>query len=235
MTSRLFGLIPAAGAGARLGGAHPKQYREIAGRALVYHAVRALLADARIDTAFVVLAADDARFGAIDWGVLAGRIAPLYCGGETRRDSVHNGLIAVSNVVDLEDWVLVHDAARPCLTAAELARLIDQGCDGDGRLLAIPVADTLKRADAQNRVVATEPREHLWQAQTPQLFRHGTLLRALDLARHLPAAEAALITDEASAVERLGLQPRLVLGSSTNLKVTYEADLSIAASLLSEG
>ena len=199
---------------------------------MLFHAVCSLLADPRVDTVFVVLAPGDSRYGEIDWGALAPRIAPLFCGGETRRDSVHNGLIAASDVIDLEDWVLVHDAARPCLAASDLARLIDSGRDGDGALLAVPVADTLKRATTDSKVAATESRDHLWHAQTPQLFRHGTLLRALDAIRRLPAAEVAAITDEASAVERLGLQPKLVAGSTTNLKVTYAADLAIAASLL---
>lgn len=246
MSALLFGLIPAAGRGARfaseasLDAAPPKQYVSVAGKTLLEHAVSALAAEARIDTVFVVLAPDDVRFGAIDWRKARARIAPLYCGGATRRESVRNALIALGTVMEIDDWVLVHDAARPCLQARDLRRLIDTvlreaasgRADAAGGLLAIPLADTLKRADLDARIARTEPRDHLWQAQTPQMFRHGTLMRALDAVRHLPDHEARLITDESAAVERLGLKPRLVLGSTANVKVTYAADLALAAKLL---
>jgi 2-C-methyl-D-erythritol 4-phosphate cytidylyltransferase len=145
-------------------------------------------------------------------------------GGETRADSVRNGLRAMPGVAH-DDWVLVHDAARPCLTAAMLDRLIDEVREDDvGGLLAVPLADTLKRADAQARVLATEPREGRWRAQTPQMFRHGVLLDALGAAREA--------TDESSAVEARGLQPKLVLGSDLNLKVTWPEDLLLAELVL---
>jgi 2-C-methyl-D-erythritol 4-phosphate cytidylyltransferase len=227
MSVRCFGLIPAAGQGVRAGADGPKQYQRLAGAPMLAHAVRALLADARVATVFVVLAVDDEAFAALDWGEDAERIAPLYCGGGTRRDSVFNGLVAMANVVDPDDWVLVHDAARPCLERVALARLIDRVWDDDvGGILALPVADTLKRAGGDERVVATEPRDGLWGAQTPQMFRHGTLLQALGLA---PDA-----TDEASGVERLGLRPLLVPGSTRNLKVTFPDDFATAARLLGE-
>src|SRR5215510_4131961 len=225
MAARCVGLIPAAGQGARLGGEMPKQYLELAGRPLLAHAAAALLAHPAVDLAFVVLAPDDERWATHDWSPFGDRLAPLWCGGATRRDSVLNGLIAMANVVDPEDWVLTHDAARPCLAREDVARLIDAvGEDDAGAILAAPLADTLKRADAAGRIVATEPRESLWLAQTPQMFRHVTLLRALGAA---PEA-----TDEASAVEALGLRPKLVAGSARNLKVTYAADLEVAACLL---
>jgi 2-C-methyl-D-erythritol 4-phosphate cytidylyltransferase len=225
MTARRYGLIPAAGQGARLGGETPKQYLELRSEPMVAHAVRALLACPAIEVAFVVLAPDDERWVTHDWRSFGDRVAPLWCGGATRRDSVLNGLVAMANVVNPDDWVLVHDAARPCLARADVERLIEAvGEDESGGLLAVPLADTLKRADEDGRVAATEPREGLWLAQTPQMFRHGTLLRALGGVAHA--------TDEATAVEALGLKPKLVPGSVRNLKVTYAGDLPIAAALI---
>jgi 2-C-methyl-D-erythritol 4-phosphate cytidylyltransferase len=225
MPARLFCLIPAAGAGSRLGGEMPKQYLEVRGRPLLWHAVNALAAERRIDTVFVVLAAGDERWSCCDWRAFGERLAPLFCGGTTRAASVYNGLVALQSTLELDDWVLVHDAARPCLAASDLARLIDTlWSDEVGGLLAAPLADTLKRGDAEARVCATEPRERLWRAQTPQMFRYGTLLRAL--------AQAGEVTDESAAVESLGLRPRLVAGSAGNMKVTYPDDLVLAAALL---
>ena len=192
---------------------------------MLEHAVCSLLGAAEIETVFVVLAPDDAVFRSHDWSEFGERLAPLYCGGPSRRDSVLNGLVAASSAVDPEDWILVHDAARPCLGREELRCLID-ALKGDetGGILAVPVADTLKRADADRRIISTERREHLWQAQTPQMFRHGVLLQALE--------RAAAVTDEASAVEAMGLRPRLIEGRTTNLKVTYAADMEIAELIL---
>jgi 2-C-methyl-D-erythritol 4-phosphate cytidylyltransferase len=225
MAVRLVGLIPAAGEGARFGQETPKQYLGLHGQPMLAHAARALLADPRVQLAFVVLAPGDRRWADYDWSAFGDRLAPLWCGGASRRDSVLNGLVAMADVVDPEDWVLVHDAARPCLAPEDLARLIDAVDDDEiGGILAVPVADTLKRADGEGRIAATEPRAALWLAQTPQMFRHGTLLRAL--------GGAAAATDEASAVEALGLRPRLVHGSVRNLKVTYPDDVDIAAQLL---
>ena len=226
MTSeRFFGLIPAAGAGERMGLATPKQYLELCGRTMLYHSVRALLADARIDTVFVVLAPADHEFKQHPWGEFGERVAPLYCGGATRHDSVLNGLVAASSTVEPDDWILVHDAARPCLGPHELRRMIDAlAADEVGGILGVPVADTLKRADVADRIQTTEPREHLWQAQTPQMFRHGLLLQAL--------SRTAKLTDEAGAVEALGLKPKLVQGSTANLKVTYPEDLQLAQTIL---
>ena len=159
MTARLFGLIPAAGSGARFGAAVPKQDVGIAGRPMLYHAVRALAAHPDIEVVFVVLAVDDQRFAKIDWTAFGSRVAPLFCGGPTRRASVHNGLIATADTIDPDDWVLVHDAARPCLDPEALARLIDTVAgDSVGGILAMPVADTLKRAGDDGRIVGTEPR-----------------------------------------------------------------------------
>jgi 2-C-methyl-D-erythritol 4-phosphate cytidylyltransferase len=225
VTSRFFGLVPAAGSGSRFGVAGPKQYSPLAGKTLLFHAVERLLAAPEVETVFVVLAPGDAEFRRHDWSAFGERIAPLYCGGATRRESVLNGLVAAASAVDPNDWVLVHDAARPCLARQELRRLIDSaGHDEVGGILAIPVADTLKRSDDEGRIVETEPRDHLWQAQTPQMFRHGMLLKAL--------RDAAHVTDEAAAIEALGHKPKLVEGSTRNLKVTFPADLDIAERLV---
>jgi 2-C-methyl-D-erythritol 4-phosphate cytidylyltransferase len=228
MSVRRYGLIPAAGQGARLGGETPKQYLDLRGEPMLLHAVRALLATPLIEVAFVVLSPDDERYATHDWSAFGDRVAPLWCGGATRRDSVLNGLVAMANVVNPDDWVLVHDAARPCLARADVERLIDEvGDDDDGGILAAPLADTLKLADEAQRIASTEPRERLWLAQTPQMFRYGTLLRAL--------GGAGAATDEASAVEALGLRPKLVAGSVRNFKVTFAGDLAIAAALLETG
>ena len=223
--NRYFAIIPAAGSGARLGSPVPKQYLTIEGRTLLDLSVSALLAEPRIGRVYVVIARDDDRYTPDPERVAAGKIVVLRCGGATRADSVLNGLQAAA--LDAGDRVLVHDAARPCLLASAVGRLIDEvGDDPNGGLLAIPVADTLKRADGDQRVTATESRVSLWQAQTPQLFPCGVLLEAL------LSGDRSMITDEASAVERLGLRPRLVTGDYSNLKVTYPGDLAWAGALL---
>ena len=224
-----FALIPAAGSGSRIAGAQPKQYLDLNGRPMLWHAVAAVCR-APVETVFVVLAPGDAQFPRHDWGAFAGKLEPLYCGGATRRDSVYNGLIAAMAAVDADDWVLVHDAARPCLPPADLARLHAE-CQGDeiGGILALPAADTVKRAAKDEagavRVAGTENRELLWLAQTPQMFRAGLLAEALRQAR-------GSITDEAGAVEAMGLRPRLVPGSRENLKVTYPEDVEMAKAIL---
>jgi len=207
----------------------PKQYQPLMGKPMLWHAVR-VLAVAPIEMVFVVLAKDDKRFTAHDWSAFRGRIEPLYCGGATRANSVHNGLIAAMAAIDADDWVLVHDAARPCLPRADLDRLIAE-CSGDaiGGILALPVADTVKRVAKDEagvaRIARSEDRTQLWLAQTPQMFRVGLLAQALHAAKND-------VTDEASAVEQLGLQPRLVAGSRRNIKVTYAEDLAIAEAIL---
>jgi 2-C-methyl-D-erythritol 4-phosphate cytidylyltransferase len=228
-----FALIPAAGGGSRMASAQPKQYATLAGRPMLWHAVQALCVPP-VKSVFVVLAPGDREFARLDWSAFAGRLEPLYCGGETRRDSVYNGLVAAMAAVDADDWVLVHDAARPCLPRADLERLIAE-CQGDaiGGILALPVADTVKRAGKDEagaqRVAGTEDRAQLWLAQTPQMFRAGLLAQALQRAA---SRHAGPVTDEASAIELEGLRPRLVLGSRENLKVTFPEDLAIAEAIL---
>ena len=227
--ARCFALIPAAGTGSRMGSELPKQYLSLAGAPMLQHAVRALYAHPQIEQVFVVLAADDAHFARYDWTPFDAKLRRLYCGGATRAASVLNGLRAMAPVLQPEDWVLVHDAARPCLTQTHLDTLITElAADEVGGLLAVPVAYTLKRADQAARVIGTEARENLWQAQTPQMFRHGLLLRAMEeLGTETP-------TDEARAIEHLGLKPKLVACDVTNLKVTYPQDLKLAELILEQ-
>lgn len=220
-----YALIPAAGGGSRMGAECPKQYLPLLGKPLIWHALNTLASVAAIERVFVVLAPDDIYWGKYDWTGFAGRLTVLYCGGATRAESVTNGLREIREQVAATDWVLVHDAARCCLTSARVGKLIDEiGDDPVGGLLAVPVADTLKRAQKDARVAATIPREGLWQAQTPQMFRHEILLKALE--------QAPAVTDEASAIEALGLQPKLVAADATNLKVTYPIDLQLAGWIL---
>ena len=224
---KLFALIPAAGSGARIGAELPKQYLQVAGKPLLYHALASLCGHPGIERVFVILAPGDTKFAQYEWTPFAGRVEPLFCGGATRAASVFNGLLAAGDEIDADDWVLVHDAVRPCLPAKALQRLISTLRNEEtGGLLAMPVVDTLKRADADAYVIETEARDNLWQAQTPQMFRYRLLLEALR------GIDFAVATDEARAIEQLGLRPLLVLGDSRNLKVTYPQDLVLADLIL---
>jgi 2-C-methyl-D-erythritol 4-phosphate cytidylyltransferase len=220
----MFALIPAAGSGSRAAAGEAKQYALLAGRPMLWHAIRAVCVPP-VQSVFVVLAPGDRTFASHDWSAYEGRLEPLYCGGASRRDSVHNGLLATLGDMDAGDWVLVHDAARPCLSRADLDRLI-AACEQHevGGILALPIAETVKRA-AHDHIEKTEERSDLWLAQTPQMFRVGLLLQALRQAR-------GAVTDEASAVEQLGLKPKLVQGSRENLKVTWPEDLALAEGIL---
>ena len=220
-------IVPAAGSGARFGAGLPKQYQHLAGRPLIARTLARLLAHPAIEGAMVALAADD-----MHWATLALHFDKplLTCIGDVdRAGSVLAALRALPDVVAGDALVLVHDAARPCIRHADLDRLLEAAqSDAVGALLALPLRDTLKRADAQARVLATEPRERLWRAQTPQAFRRGALTHALEQAR----ADGIAITDEAMAMEQLGLQPLLVEGSEDNIKVTVAADLALAERIL---
>jgi 2-C-methyl-D-erythritol 4-phosphate cytidylyltransferase len=225
----LFALIPAAGSGTRAAGKQPKQYAALAGRTMLWHAVSSVCTPP-VESVFVVLAPGDQAFARQDWSAFGGKLEPLYCGGATRRDSVYNGLVAAMAAVDADDWMLVHDAARPCLPRKDLRNLIRE-CEADeiGGILALPVAESVKRAAKDEagtqRVAASEDRAQLWLAQTPQMFRAGLLAHALRVAQDP-------VTDEAGAVEQMGLKPRLVTGSRENLKVTWPEDLAIAEAIL---
>ena len=222
MAERIWFVIAAAGRASRFGGPVPKPYLRIAGRTFLEHCIRTLSAVKGIAGGVAVLADGDRRFERLPAAVRNRVVA--VAGGASRAASVLHGLQALITA-GKDDWVLVHDAARPCLRRQDVQSLI-RACRRDpvGGLLAVPVSDSVKRADESGRSAATLPRERLWRAQTPQMFRHGLLLGALARA----GAEGFDPGDEAAAVERLGLAPRLVEGSPLNLKVTRPADLAFA-------
>jgi len=227
--SKFFALIPAAGSGSRIGEALPKQYIQLAGKPMIYHAIETLCSDMRIVHVIVVLSPNDSYWSEYDWSAFSSKLVVLNCGGATRAESVLNGLSTAGTFITItdDDWVMVHDAARPCLTTEQLAKLINELADDEvGGLLAVPVADTLKRSDKSLRATTTEPREGLWQAQTPQMFRYRLLTNALS------DTDGINVTDDASAIEALGLHPKLVLGDSQNFKVTYPQDLALAELIL---
>jgi 2-C-methyl-D-erythritol 4-phosphate cytidylyltransferase len=223
---RLFALIPAAGSGARMGTSVPKQYCRLGGQTMLEHAIDALLAAPDLEQVLVVVAPEDIAHREL---APRSRVSYAAVGGATRAESVRNGLRVLRALFSIgdDDWVLVHDAARPCLARDDLMRLITTlSSDAVGGLLATPVADTLKRA-AGGRVAATVERDRLWRALTPQMFRAGLLLRAL---AQFAGDEA--LTDEAAAIERLQLRPQLVEGQSTNIKVTLPSDWPLAEAIL---
>jgi 2-C-methyl-D-erythritol 4-phosphate cytidylyltransferase len=202
----------------------PKQYLPLAGRTVIEWSIAACLAGADITGVVVVLAADDVGFAAV---ALKDQRVRTTVGGAQRSDSVLRGLQTLD--ADANDWVLIHDAARPCLHKSDVRRLVaDLINDAVGGLLAVPVSDTLKAADVAHRVSSTVSRASLWRALTPQMFRYGLLLRAQQV-----AADAKVeVTDEAAAVERLGLQPKLVVGRADNIKITVPEDLAYAEFIL---
>jgi 2-C-methyl-D-erythritol 4-phosphate cytidylyltransferase len=203
----------------------PKQYLSLLGQPLIRHTLAVLCAAPVIDRVYVVLSVGDQEWDSYDWTPFGERLVPLFCGGASRADSVLNGLRAIADDTSESDWVLVHDAARPCLAPWHIDNLVRELLhDEVGGILAVPVADTLKQADGHLHIAATVPRDNLWQAQTPQMFRYVMLKRALETARN--------VTDEASAIEAMGLRPRLVRGDPTNLKVTYPLDLHLAEWIL---
>lgn len=220
-------LVPAAGSGRRFGGEVPKQYLHAAGKPLIEHALEALLSHPSIDGAVVALAAGDPLWPG--WTTLHGKPVVACSGGGERADSVLAALQALPDGVADDELLLVHDAARPNLGAGDITKLVEvASAHADGAILAAPVRDTLKRADLATKIASTEPRDGLWRALTPQAFRRGLLRRALESAR----ADGIVVTDEAMAVERLGLHPALVEGREDNLKVTTPADLALAEFLL---
>lgn len=223
-TPRCWALIPCAGTGSRAGAAGPKQYQVLLGQPMVMHTLAAFAEVPRIDQTLVVVSPDDHFFQAPRFENTSFLIAT--CGGSTRAASVFNGLNALlAEGAVRHDWVLVHDAARCLITPEQINQLLD-ACllDEVGGLLALPLPDTLKAA-AAGRVAATLPRVDKWLAQTPQMFRIGSLLEALEL-----AGEA--VTDESSAIEAMGLAPKLVSGSAQNFKVTYPEDFELAQAVL---
>ncbi|UUZ68524.1 2-C-methyl-D-erythritol 4-phosphate cytidylyltransferase [Polaromonas sp. P1(28)-13] len=224
--TRFFALIPCAGQGSRAGAPQPKQYQLLAGQAMVLHTLAAFSAVARLSGTLVVVAPGDRFFEQIS----GKSFEVATCGGACRAGSVANGLQALLNSgADLQDWVLVHDAARCLITTAQINQLID-ACAQDevGGLLALQLPDTLKR-EAGGRVAATIERSDKWLAQTPQMFRIGALVQALGKASRVAGG---VVTDESSAMEAMGLAPKLVAGSAQNFKVTYPEDFAQAEAIL---
>jgi 2-C-methyl-D-erythritol 4-phosphate cytidylyltransferase len=236
-TPRLFALIPCAGTGSRSGAPMPKQYQTVANRPMLGYTLAAFDACSEFSQTLVVLAPDDHHFDARRFAGL--RFAVERCGGVTRQASVYNGLVALKRFgARDDDWVLVHDAARPGISPELIRKLVAELRDDTvGGILALPVADTLKRVAASMpdapstgvRIARTESRDGLWQAQTPQMFRLGMLREAIERARH----DGHDLTDEASAIEWLGHSPKLVQGSLRNFKVTYPEDFALAGAMLS--
>jgi 2-C-methyl-D-erythritol 2,4-cyclodiphosphate synthase/2-C-methyl-D-erythritol 4-phosphate cytidylyltransferase len=207
-----------------MGGDLPKQYIEVAGVTIFEHSLRALLACGQLTAVVVALHPEDVR--AANLAVLDDARVQSVVGGASRSDSVLAGLDALAQQAAADDWVLVHDAARPCLQLEDCLRLIARVTDsGIGGILAEPVVDTVKRAGADGLVAATLDRKALWRAQTPQMFRLGELREALAQA----AEQGLAVTDEASAMEMAGYPVQLIRGSSRNLKVTVPTDLQLAA------
>ena len=223
---KIFAIVPAAGQGTRIGDSVPKQYLPIAGKPMMFHSIEALAAVPRISCVCVVLSPLDRHWGEHDWSAFPDKIEPIFAGGVLRGESVANAMEHLGARMAKDDWVLVHDAARPCVQRELVEQFLDEvGDDPVGGLLAMPVADTLKSADENQRVATTIPRLNLWRAQTPQMFRCELLARGL---KARPDA-----TDEAQAVESIGYSaPRLVQGENSNIKVTFAEDLFLAEMIL---
>lgn len=226
---RFWAVVPAAGVGKRMGSQIPKQYLPLGDRLVIEHTLTHLAAHPKINKIVVAIGADDGYWENIACPDTADIVA--VAGGEERCDSVFNGLQALRSEAKADDWVLVHDAARPCLRVADVESLITTLIDHPvGGILGLPVADTMKRSDATGLIVETVSRERLWRALTPQMFRFGLLYDALLNAR----GANATITDEASAIEWAGFSPRMVEGHADNIKITQPQDLSLAALYLQQ-
>jgi 2-C-methyl-D-erythritol 4-phosphate cytidylyltransferase len=224
---KVHALVPAAGHSVRFGGTTLKQYAHLLGSPVIHHSISAVSKHEAVSSVTVALAPDD--------GIFEELVRPAFpdartvTGGDSRAQTVMNGLRSILSHDPHADWVLVHDAARPCLSFTDLSRLLEQGLQSpDGAILAMPVSDTLKLADGEGRIEDTIDRSRCWSAQTPQLFRIG------ELAANLDAALSAGVqpTDDAAAMERAGKHPLLVQGSSTNIKITGAEDLALAEFIL---
>jgi len=226
---KYWAVIPAAGVGKRMLADRPKQYLEIEGRPLIEFAITRLMADPHIEGGVVAISAEDTYWPKLE--ITSPKPLWVAEGGVERCHSVLNALQELATRAHDDDWVLVHDAARPCVRAEDIAHLIEQlANDAVGGLLAIPVRDTMKRATPDCRVITTEEREGLWHALTPQMFRFGKLRHALEQALE----EESLVTDEASAMELAEFEPLLVEGHADNIKVTRPEDLALATFYLQQ-
>ena len=226
---KVHALIPAAGLSVRFGGTTLKQYAHLLGMPVMAHSMTAVMRHEAVESVSVALAPDD--------GIFEQLIRPAFpsvqtvTGGDSRAQTVMNGLLFINDQYPDCEWVLVHDAARPCLSSTDLSRLLDEGLKSDaGAILAIPVSDTLKLGDSGGRIERTVDRSQYWAAQTPQLFRIGELLLNLEAALD----KGLMPTDESSVMEFAGVSPLLVKGSTSNIKITGAEDLALAEFILQQ-
>ena len=224
---KIWAIVPAAGVGSRMGAQCPKQYLPLAGQTIIEKTLERLLALPFIERLVVAVNPLDERWQ--NMALAQQQKVVAVAGGKERADSVLNGLLSLQNLAAANDWVLVHDAARPCVGIDSIKKLLRE-CHGSnvGGILGIPVSDTIKRVNADGSIALTVDRTELWQAQTPQLFRYGVLLQALE--RSLEANY--VVTDEASAIEFIGLAAIMVTGSSDNIKITRPEDLPLAEMII---
>lgn len=226
VAQRWWAVVPAAGYGTRMAAEIPKQYLSIGGETLLSRSVKHLLKSSRLKQIVVAVARNDERWPELS--ILSDVRVRVVIGGAERADSVLAGLLALTEAQD-NDWVIVHDAARPCLSIRALRAMMDAlANDPVGGIMAVPVADTLKLASESGHIAKTVDRSGLWAAQTPQMFRFGLLRDALQQAQ----AQRRVVTDEASVIEQGGYSPRLFPGSSRNIKITRPEDLELAALIL---
>lgn len=224
---KLWAVVPAAGSGTRMGTAIPKQYLPLAGRTVIEHTLERLSAHPKLQGIVVALAAQDQYWSQLNLNLAI----PVYSvlGGAERVHSVLAGLNYLANLAAADDWILVHDAARPCLNRHDLELLITKLSDhAVGGILAVPISDTVKLTDHHGNIIETVQRQYLWRALTPQMFRFGKLIAALKLALdndYIP-------TDEAEAIEKAGYHPIVVTGSADNIKITHLQDLKLAEAIL---
>jgi 2-C-methyl-D-erythritol 4-phosphate cytidylyltransferase len=226
--AKYWAIVPSAGSGKRLGAEKPKQYLPIHGKAIIEHTLSCLIKHPAIHKIMVAIAPEDPYWFEIEASLSTSKVIITHGGGE-RCDSVYQALLALKNRAAPDDWILVHDAVRPCLQHAQLNHLMHTLKDHPvGGLLGVRVTDTLKKTDSANHVLSTLDRAHLWQAQTPQMFRYRLLMDSLKNA----IAQRQPVTDEASAISFFGYQPMMVEGVSSNIKITYPEDLVLAAHIL---
>ncbi len=222
-SARYWAIVPAAGIGKRVGGDLPKQYLPLAGRSVIEHTLYRLSLQPRLTEIVVVLSKDDSSWRKLHLDWISKPVRTVIGGGE-RCHSVLNGLKSISDSAADNDWVLVHDAARPCLRPCDIENLILECQDDAGGLLGVPVKDTMKQVDAMQRITSTLPRDHLWHALTPQMFRYKDLVLALSKLLD----KNTIVTDEAMAMELAGHQAKMVFGYADNIKITYPEDLVLA-------
>lgn len=227
MSGDVYVVVPAAGAGRRMGSAIPKQYLQLNGRTVLEHTLGRMAGHARVRQVVVAISADDEVYASLAPRLPAKVVSVI--GGAERCHSVLAALRSLSGLAAADAWVMVHDAARPCVRSEDLDRMLAELIDSEvGGVLAAPVRDTLKRCDADGAILATVDRSALWHALTPQMFRLRTLLHAIEAA----LVAGVIVTDEAQAIERAGLTPRVVAGHADNLKITHPEDLPLASLIL---